>query len=199
MFRLFRHVWHGNLPMDLLWTHVRHVRRGPTPARGRQGLPGDYIAVKLYAGPALHMTDATREAVRALVARAAAMSPVVLLETDLPARRAPRLRPARHSERHERSARCMTPRNNLGVQLDAIARARMFLGTCGGLAWLAPFLGVPTVAVYDDDALLAPHLLVARQAGERRRGRRVRAARSARARRSAGLLGRAPRRRARLE
>ena len=40
-----------------------------------------------------------------------------------------------------------------------------FLGTCGGLAWLAPFLGVPTVAVYDDDRLIAPHLLVARQAG----------------------------------
>ena len=57
------------------------------------------------------------------------------------------------------------PRTNLGVQLSLIARSRFFLGTCGGLAWVAPFLGVPTVAVYDDDAMLAPHLLLARRAG----------------------------------
>jgi ADP-heptose:LPS heptosyltransferase len=59
----------------------------------------------------------------------------------------------------------MTARNNLGVQIEALARSRVFLGTCGGLAWLAPFLGTPTVALYDDDRLIAPHLLVARQAG----------------------------------
>jgi hypothetical protein len=33
------------------------------------------------------------------------------------------------------------------------------------LAWLAPFLGTPTVAVYGDDRMLAPHLFIARQAG----------------------------------
>ena len=32
---------------------------------------------------------------------------------------------------------------------------------------MAPFLGVPTVAMYNNDALLAPHLFVARQAGRR--------------------------------
>ena len=58
----------------------------------------------------------------------------------------------------------MDARTNLAVQLSIIARSRFFLSTCGGLAWLAPFLGVPTVAVYDTDHLLAPHLLVARQA-----------------------------------
>ena len=61
----------------------------------------------------------------------------------------------------------MDARTNLAVQLSIIARSRFFLSTCGGLAWLAPFLGVPTVAVYDTDHLLAPHLLVARQAGAR--------------------------------
>ena len=60
----------------------------------------------------------------------------------------------------------MTPRTNLGVQLRTVAAASMFLGTCGGLAWLAPFLGVRTVGVFDSDRLLAPHLLVARQAGK---------------------------------
>jgi hypothetical protein len=60
----------------------------------------------------------------------------------------------------------MTPRNNLAVQLAAVARASRFVGACGGLAWLAPFLGVPTVGIFDSDHLLAPHLLVARQAGK---------------------------------
>jgi ADP-heptose:LPS heptosyltransferase len=61
----------------------------------------------------------------------------------------------------------MQARTNLGVQTALIAHARCYVGTCGGLAWLAPFLGVPTVAVYADDSMLAPHLLVARQAGRR--------------------------------
>jgi hypothetical protein len=61
----------------------------------------------------------------------------------------------------------MSARTNLGVQMALVAGSRFFLSTCGGLAWLAPFLGVPTVAVYDTDHLLAPHLFVARQAGAR--------------------------------
>jgi len=162
-FRLFRHVWHGNLPMDVLWTHTRYVRSTldlPRPP----GLPDGFVAAKLYAGPALSSTPDSRAAVREVVARTAAAWPVVLLETEL------------GIDEHRdfdvgdvanvtSAAALMTPRTNLGVQLALIAHSRTFLGTCGGLAWVAPFLGVPTVAVCDDDAALATHLLVARQAG----------------------------------
>ena len=165
MFRLFRQVWYGNLPQDLMWTHVRHVRAAHAAPRP-EGLPDGYIAAKFYAGPALHMTDATREAVRTLVAHAAATAPIVVLDTDLPV--------DEHRDFDLRGIPNLTflgarlrPRDNLGLQLDTIAHARSFLGTCGGLAWHAPFLGVPTVAVYEDDRLLTPHLLAARQAGER--------------------------------
>jgi hypothetical protein len=58
----------------------------------------------------------------------------------------------------------MTPATNLGVQTALVAHARRFVGTCGGLAWLAPFLSVPTCGVYADDRLLGTHLHVARQA-----------------------------------
>ncbi len=174
MFRLFRHVWHGHLPIDHLWRRTRYiaVERAAlssvrtTPRSGGQsyGLPGDFICAKLYAGPALTTSDATTESVRALVAQAASIAPVVLLEADL------------GIDEHRdfdlsglpgvTSARgLLTARTNLGVQMDLIARSRFFLGTCGGLAWLAPFLGVPTVAVYDNDRLLTQHLLVARHAG----------------------------------
>ena len=168
MFRLFRNVWHGNLPFDLLWRRTRYVatgrigrseRTGPTP-----GIPDDFIAAKIYAGPALSTHEKTRDAVRAVVAQAATIAPVVLLEADL------------GIDEHRDfdldgipnviSARSlMSPRTNLDVQLALIARARFFLSACGGLAWQAPFMGVPTVAIYDSDSLLAPHLFVTRHAG----------------------------------
>jgi len=168
MFRLFRNVWHGNLPFDLLWRRTRYVatgrigrseRTGPTP-----GIPDDFIAAKIYAGPALSTHEKTRDAVRAVVGQAATIAPVVLLEADL------------GIDEHRDfdldgipnviSARSlMSPRTNLDVQLALIARARFFLSACGGLAWQAPFMGVPTVAIYDSDSLLAPHLFVTRHAG----------------------------------
>ena len=159
MFRLFRNVWHGNLPFDLLWRRTRHVahdgrstRTGPTVRALPPGIPDDFIAAKIYAGPALSTHATTREAVRAVVAQAAAIAPVVLLETDL------------GIDEHRDfdldgipnviSARSlMSPRTNLDVQLALIARARFFLSACGGLAWQAPFMGVPTVAIYDSDSL----------------------------------------------
>jgi hypothetical protein len=166
MFRLFRHVWHGNLPMDLFWRHVRYrlvtLEDGARPA----GLVPPYVAAKIYGGPALGASAETREAVRAVVVRVAATTPVVLLD--------PPLVIDEHRDFDLSGiagvtslAHAMTPRTNLGVQLETIAGASSFLGTCGGLAWLAPFLGVPTVALYDTDALLATHLLIARQAGDR--------------------------------
>jgi hypothetical protein len=167
MFRLFRNVWHGNLPFDLLWRRTRHVatsRVSPTPRALPAGIPDDFIAAKIYAGPALSTHETTREAVRAVVAQAAAIAPVVLLDAEL------------GIDEHRDfdldgipnviSARSlMTPRTNLDVQLALIGRARFFLSACGGLAWHAPFRGIPTVAVYDSDHLLAPHLLVTRHAG----------------------------------
>ena len=57
----------------------------------------------------------------------------------------------------------LEPRTNLGVQTAVIAASQAFIGTCGSLAWLAPMLGVRTIAVYADDRLLMTHLYLARQ------------------------------------
>jgi len=164
LFGLFRNVWYGNLPMDVLWRHVRHALTTGLPRPLVPGLPDDFIAARLYAGPALSISPGSVRAVRALVEQAARIAPVVVLDFD-----------AALDEHRDfdlsglAGVTCvgarMTARDNLGAQAALIARSRFFLGTCGGLAWLAPFLGVPTVAVYDDDRLIAPHLLVARHAG----------------------------------
>ena len=164
LFGLFRNVWYGNLPMDVLWRHVRHALATGLPEPVMQGLPGEFIAARLYAGPALSVSPRSARAVRALVAQAARAAPVVLLDYDAALDEHRGLDLTGLDGVISVGTR-MSPRNNLGEQVALIARSRYFLGTCGGLAWLAPFLGVPTVAVYDDDRLIAPHLLVARQAG----------------------------------
>ena len=166
MFGLFRHVWHGSLPLDWLWSHTDYERLAPPPRPPLPGLPADYIAVKLYSGTALPDAADRRDAMRTILRQAAEIAPIVSLDTGLAV------------DEHEDyvfgdmpgviSGRAwMDARTNLGLQSAIAANARMFIGTCGGLAWLVPFFGVPTIAVYADDRQLAPHLLVARQAGRR--------------------------------
>ena len=162
LFQLFRRFWLGNRSIDYLWQRTRFERH-PQPPPAALALPSEYVAAKFYTGTALPDADGTRRIVRALVSRVAERRPVVVLDAgigidehrdylfdDLP---------------NVRSLRnVLTPRTNLGMQTGVIAGAQQFIGTCGSLAWLAPMLGVPTIAVFADDRLLTPHLLVARQA-----------------------------------
>jgi hypothetical protein len=166
MFRLFRHVWYGTLPFDFFWDRTRYVSLRGSAAAGvalPPDLPDSFSVVKFYSGAALPVADWTRERLRAMVAREAAVRPVIVLDTGVAV------------DEHEdyafadlpnvtSAAAWMTPATNLAVQSALVARSQLFLSTCGGLAWLSPFLGTPTVAAYADDRLLAPHLYVARQA-----------------------------------
>jgi hypothetical protein len=167
LFRLFRHVWYGNLPLDFLWTRTRFVQlsAGVTDDTQLQAdLPKQFATVKFYSGTALPMTEEHAAVVRDLVSRLATSMPVISLDSDYGADEhrdfqvadIPNVTSAR---------RWMTPANNLGLQSRLIARSSHFVGTCGGLAWLAPFLSVPTTAVFADDQLLGMHLMIARQAG----------------------------------
>jgi hypothetical protein len=168
MFRLFRHAWHGSLPMDMFWRHTRYepMDLSTAPLPDALALPPSFTVVKIYSGPALTLADEVRQTLRGIVSRVAEREPVLALATDF------------GLDEHRDLVlddvpgvvslqRHLVPRTNLGVQLAVIARSRQLISTCGGLAWLAPFLGVPTVALFDRDHLLAPHLLVARQAAKR--------------------------------
>lgn len=175
MYQLFRPFWYGDRSLQFL------LRRADFPraraalqwagSSGRAGssppidppLPSGYAAVKFYTGQALPDTPANREALRGYVERLAARMPVVMLDTAWTVddhhdyafdgiRGVTTLRPS------------LNPRTNLDLQTQVIAGARMFVGTCGGLAWLAPLLGIDTLAVYEDDRFLTPHLYAARYA-----------------------------------
>jgi ADP-heptose:LPS heptosyltransferase len=53
----------------------------------------------------------------------------------------------------------MTPQKNLELQTRIIANARAFVGTYGGLSYVAPFYGVPSVGFYSQESdLMSAHL-----------------------------------------
>ena len=166
MYRLFRGVWHGDRGLDFLLTHTEYARPRPPLAAEDEGLPTTFAAVKFYTGPALPDTPDTREQLHAAVARVAQRMPVISLDTGLG------LDEHRDYLFNGVSGVLdlrdrMTPATNLAVQSRIMARASLYVGTCGSLAWLAPMLGVPTVAAYTDDRYLAAHLYAARYAYRR--------------------------------
>ena len=162
MFRLFKQFWLGNRSLEFVLHRTRclPVRlQRPEPA----DLPREFVAVKFYSGRALPDTPDIRRALTDLVQRLARRMPVVVLDTGLEL--------DEHSDYAFEGLTgvtsfrgAMTPRDNLAIQADVIQRASLFVGTCGSVAWLAPMLGVPTVAVYADDRLLTSHLYFSRHA-----------------------------------
>ena len=52
--------------------------------------------------------------------------------------------------------RLMTAERNLEMQTEIVSNARAFVGTYGGLAYLATFYGVPSFAFYSTQAELLP-------------------------------------------
>ena len=163
MFRLLRQFWLGNDSLQYIQEYTPAARIAPTVRVELPPLPDCFTAVKFYTGRALPDTPETRRALRRLVERLAAEQPLVTLDTGLTL------------DEHEdylfdgvpgvtNLRGWITPQNNLGVQTAVIQRASRFAGTCGGLAWLAPLLGIDTLAVYASDDLLTPHLYAARHA-----------------------------------
>ena len=162
MFRLFRRFWTGSESLQFVLEHSKHRLLDVTSHVECPPLPTPFVAVKFYSGRAMPESVDTRSALRTLLERVRCGRPIVALDTAL-----------RSDEHHDYQsldlpdvwtlASHVTPQNNLAIQTEVIRRAELFIGTCGSLAWLAPIVGTPTLAVYADDHLLAPHLYAARE------------------------------------
>ena len=161
MFRWFAPFWSGHETLGFVERHTRHVRVVPPDVPLPISLPAEYVAVKFYSARSLQDGPQVREQLRAMVDGLGAQCAVVHLDTGLGI--------DEHSEYELGGERtlsvggCLDARTNLAVQTRIIAGARMFVGTCGGIAWLAPLLGVPTVPVFTDASFLHAHLHVARR------------------------------------
>jgi hypothetical protein len=170
MYRLFGQFWLGNRALDLVMSHTRHATYALSRPADLQ-LPDKYVAVKFYTGIALPPTEANTRALREIVAAVASRVPVVMLDAGM--------KTDEHEDYLFRNIpnvfslqRHVSAANNLGVQTAVVAGAERFIGTCGSLAWLAPMLGVDTIAVYAEERLLLSHIFFAthvyRQTGSAR-------------------------------
>jgi hypothetical protein len=163
MFRWFAPFWSGYEGVSFVDRHTRVARVTPPDLPLPVSLPDEYVAVKFYTAQALPDEPGVRAQVHAVVAALAARWPIVQLDTGLAVdEHADHRLPA--SSRVVSLAGRLDARTNLAVQTAVIARARLFVGTCGSLAWLAPLLGVDTIPMFTDPAFLHAHLHVARRA-----------------------------------
>ncbi len=164
MYALFFGVWQGRLPSRWVFERTR-LAALPVPPAGLVGeLPDTFTAVRFYFRPSLPDGPEIRRMVAGVVERLAASAPVVLLN--------PRLEIDDHHDWLPSGGHGildlgerMTPSNNLAVQSAAVARCRAFVGTYGGLSYLAPLYGRPSIALRSDRTHnLAVHAEVAEEA-----------------------------------
>jgi hypothetical protein len=141
---------------DLKLTRFEHFRPDASH-EALKGLPADYIAVKFWFGGQFREAEDNKRFVRDVITAAARASDVVLLNTGLEVERTEgfdkwfnglRETGARVHSLHGR----VSLRDNLDAQTAVIAKSRLFLGTYGGFAYVAPFAGVPAMTFYSDEA-----------------------------------------------
>ncbi|MCX6553083.1 MAG: hypothetical protein NTY02_19130, partial [Acidobacteria bacterium] len=163
MYRQFRHFWLDHRAISHVEERTRFSRRQGPAGPDLPGLPSDYVAVKAYTAQSLPDIPRNRQVLRAMIEHLAETTNVVTLDTGLVIDDHEDFRLDQHPRVFNLSG-LLTPQNNLEVQTQVIARARAFVGTCGSLTWLAPMLGVPTVALLSDSRYLRAHLHFARHA-----------------------------------
>jgi hypothetical protein len=163
LFRWFAPYWSGRETLGFAERHLRHARVEAPDGAIPVALPREYAAVKFYSARSLPDHAAVRAQLGALVDGLSQRFPIVQLDTGLGL--------DEHADydfgstdRIVSIGGRLDARTNLTIQTQIIAGARMFVGTCGGLAWLAPLLGVPTTPVFTDASFLHAHLHLARRA-----------------------------------
>jgi hypothetical protein len=159
MYYLFAPYWWGHAPLELVRRHTAFSRLSAPSAN--VALPPQYTAAKFYFNDCFSSTPTHRAFVARTLAALGEEGPLISLSTGLALDDHAPCEPdiaAMQGIRH-----LLTPSTNLLVQSAIVARARRFVGTYGGFAYLAPFYGVPTVSYYSDrDGFSPRHLDLAR-------------------------------------
>lgn len=156
MYRTLRPFWWGHASADWVNRHTRHRPLQPSPV-WPPDRRGSYLAVKFYFNDCFPASAENRAFVTRTLARLSAEERVVSLATGL------QLDDHRACEAEVDAVgglgREVAPRHNLDVQTAIVARARAFIGTYGGFAYLAPFYGVPATGLYsNEDGFSRRHL-----------------------------------------
>ena len=164
MYKLFRVFWRLQASVGLVEGFTIHGRI-ERPALGdlANHLPPDYIAVKFYANNSFPDTPSNRTFVTSYLNQLAVHHDLVLLTTGVRFDDHDDFEPTRR-ERVHTVDHLMTPRDNLDVQTRVIAASKAFVGTYGGFSYLAPLLGIDTLAFFSDGAgFRIDHLEIAKR------------------------------------
>jgi glycosyltransferase involved in cell wall biosynthesis len=155
MYRMLRFYWFEKAGVGLLKQHTNYkpLERVERSA-ALKDLPRDYVAVRFYFRPSFPDTPENRQFAADIVRAISRDVPVVLLNTGLKLDDHDDLNVPGMGIHHV--DRLMTPERNLEVQTEIVSNARAFVGTYGGLAYLATFYGVPSIAFYSTQAELLP-------------------------------------------
>lgn len=146
MYRLFAPYWWGHQPIE--WVRA-YTRFAPLAAPGAEiDLPADYTAVKFYFNDCFQDTPENRDFVERTIAELSAEGPVISLSTGVSLDDHAPCEPDVAAMRG--IGDLLTPQNNLIVQSAIVARARRFVGTYGGFAYLAPLYGVPATSFFSE-------------------------------------------------
>lgn len=165
MYRLFNPYWKDEAGFGLLERFTIHRRLQTFDDPATRGLPAEYAAVRFYFSDCFPDTVENRARARRVVEAVAERMPVVLLN------------PGVHLDDHSDAAPALSdrivgiaggvpPERNLAAQTAVLARAKAFVGTYGGFAYLAPFCGVPAVGFYSERTFKLHHLAAAQRAFE---------------------------------
>ncbi|MEJ7892773.1 MAG: hypothetical protein WKF94_09035 [Solirubrobacteraceae bacterium] len=163
MFAAHRDAWAGQAPLEEVTQ--RAVYR-PIPTGAPEGLPGDYVAVRIYFSNILPDTPAVRERLERLTATLTLRHDLVIIQDSVGYDGHPSWIPQAQNAR-VRIAEVGEARRNLDQQARLIADAHTLVTTYGGIAHLAPFVGVPSVALFAERVFNERHLDVTRVAASR--------------------------------
>lgn len=161
MYNIFWFVWNGKAPLDLLGAFgIYEPLLAPEPLSDRDpilpdGLPEQFIAVRFYSSESFPNSAANQRFLEQLLDRLTRNSDVLLLHPNLALDDHGDFGVAAHPRVHRLAGR-LDPAVNLAQQSRIIARSQLFVGTYGGLAYLAPLLGVPSLSFYSDPGRLKP-------------------------------------------
>ena len=166
MYKLLRFCWFEKAGMGLLKYHTEYRRLMPVErSAALKDLPKEFVAVRFYFRPSFPDTAETRRFATDTIRSISRDVPVVLLNTGL--------RPDEHEDFDVpgsgvyRVDRLMMLDQNLEIQTEIISHARAFVGTYGGLAYVGPFYGVPSISFYSTESELVPaHLDVSWRLGQ---------------------------------
>jgi hypothetical protein len=147
MYDNFKHLRHATDD----WVTTCYQKLTPVTMTDLDGkLPTRFVAVRFYNNLAYGLNDANQAFAQAVVRHLADQLPLVLLNTDVSY-------DPKHSDfpldvygNVTCLAEYMTDANNLTVQSAVLCKAAAWVGSYGGLSYLAPYYGCPSFALFSN-------------------------------------------------